>query len=152
MWLLTFHITFPTPPPSLFDQPNNSLPTPNPHTPHLYLLNHPPPQKKNKQTAGLSDMAVAGCFAGPTFNLLVGLGCSFLWKVLISGPFTLHFDQRAYISLSFLYLGLGLNLGIGYFSRFQLGRSLALPLLSLYAASLLLQIVLIALGLSSPEP
>ena len=52
---------------------------------------------------------MAGCFAGPTFNLLVGLGCSFLWKVLLSGPFTLHFDQRAYISLSFLYLGLGLS-------------------------------------------
>jgi len=101
--------------------------------------------------AGLSDMAVAGCFAGPTFNLLVGLGCSFLWKVLLSGPFTLHFDQRAYISLSFLYLGLGLNLGIGYFSRFQLGRSLALPLLALYAACTLLQVTLIGLGLSSPD-
>lgn len=101
--------------------------------------------------AGLSDMAVAGCFAGPTFNLLVGLGCSFLWKVVRSGPFTLQFDQRAYISLSFLYLGLGLNLGIGYFSKFQLGRTLALPLLGLYAACTLLQITLIALGLSSPD-
>lgn len=101
--------------------------------------------------AGLSDMAVAGCFAGPTFNLLVGLGCSFLWKVMRSGPFTLQFDQRAYISLSFLYLGLGLNLGIGYFSKFQLGRTLALPLLGLYAACTLLQVTLIGLGLSSPD-
>lgn len=101
--------------------------------------------------AGLSDMAVAGCFAGPTFNLLVGLGCSFLWKVFLSGPFTLQFDQRAYISLSFLYLGLGLNLGIGYFSKFQLGRALALPLLGLYAACTLLQVILIGLGLSSPD-
>lgn len=30
--------------------------------------------------AGLSDMAIAGCFAGPTFNLLVGMGLSFLSK------------------------------------------------------------------------
>ncbi len=85
-------------------------------------------------------MAIAGCFAGPTFNLLVGLGCSFCWRIFISGPFTLDFDQRAYISLSFLYLGLGMNLAIGYFSGFQLGRTLAVPLLVLYGTCTLLQV------------
>ena len=96
--------------------------------------------------AGLSDMAVAGCFAGPTFNLLVGLGCSFLWKVWLSGPFTLAFDERAYISLSFLYIALGVNLGVGYYSGFRLGKTLAWPLIGLYACCTLLQVVLIGVG------
>jgi len=97
--------------------------------------------------AGLSDMAVAGCFAGPTFNLLVGLGCSFLWKVWLSGPFTLDFDERAYISLSFLYIALGVNLGVGYWSGFRLGETLAWPLIGLYACCTLLQVVLIGVGM-----
>ncbi len=99
--------------------------------------------------AGLSDMAVAGCFAGPTFNLLMGLGCSFLWKVWLNGPFTLHFDERAYISLSFLYLALGVNLGVGYCSGFRLGKTLAWPLMGLYACCTLLQVVLIGLGVGT---
>ena len=69
--------------------------------------------------AGLSDMAVAGCFAGPTSTSSSASAAPSSGRCCSRGPSRSHFDQRAYISLSFLYLGLGLNLGIGYFSRFS---------------------------------
>lgn len=97
--------------------------------------------------AGLGDMAIAGCFAGPTFNLLMGLGCSFLWKVFRTGPFSLNFDDSAYISLSFLYLALGTNLVVGYCSGFRVGKGLAWPLIILYVTYTLLQVLLIGKGL-----
>jgi sodium/potassium/calcium exchanger 6 len=93
--------------------------------------------------AGLSDMAVAGCFAGPTFNLLVGLGLSFLWKCLHGGSFELRLDQRSYVSLAFLYLGLSVNLFVAYFTGFRLNRPLAYALIGLYILCTLLQISLL---------
>ena len=68
-------------------------------------------------------------------------------KVWLSGPFALDFDERAYTSLSFLYFALGVNLGVGYWSGFRLGQTLAWPLIGLYACCTLLQVVLIMVGM-----
>jgi sodium/potassium/calcium exchanger 6 len=93
--------------------------------------------------AGLSNMAIAGCFAGPTFNLLVGMGLSFLWKALKVGPFELQLDESAVLSLVFLYVGLGLNLVVAYLGGFKLGRTHALALFGLYGACTLIQVCLL---------
>jgi Ca2+/Na+ antiporter len=93
--------------------------------------------------AGLSNMAIAGCFAGPTFNLLVGMGLSFLWKALKVGPFELQLDESAVLSLVYLYVGLGLNLVVAYLGEFKLGRTHALALFGLYGACTLIQVCLL---------
>jgi len=95
--------------------------------------------------SGLSDMAIAGCFAGPTFNLLVGMGLSFLWKCINSpgGSFRMELDARSHISLAFLYIALGANLVIAYSTHFKLGKAVAIGLVGIYGTYTLVQIIMI---------
>ena len=39
---------------------------------------------------GHSTMAIAGCFAGPVFNLMVGLGLPVLWATLSQGSLNME--------------------------------------------------------------
>jgi Ca2+/Na+ antiporter len=100
--------------------------------------------------AGLSDMAVAGCFAGPTFNLLVGMGLSFLWKCVKGEPheFSLQLDQRSFVSLLFLYLALIANLAVGYWGGWSLGKPIAITLFVLYAICTATQILMLTAGIA----
>lgn len=46
---------------------------------------------------GHSTMAIAGCFAGPVFNLMVGLGLPVLWATISQG--SLEMDLTSGIKL-----------------------------------------------------
>ncbi|OQR86349.1 Ca2 :Cation Antiporter (CaCA) Family [Achlya hypogyna] len=70
---------------------------------------------------GCPEMALAGCFGGPVFNLLVGLGLPMLLARLTALESTTHveWDVHCCVSLAFLALSLGLTLAVGVASRFQ---------------------------------
>ncbi|EQC32842.1 hypothetical protein, variant [Saprolegnia diclina VS20] len=70
---------------------------------------------------GCPEMALAGCFGGPVFNLLIGLGLPMLLARLASMTSTTHvaWDVHCKVSLGFLVLSLVCTLSVVAFSRFQ---------------------------------
>ncbi|GLD95269.1 hypothetical protein PINS_up003913 [Pythium insidiosum] len=51
-------------------------------------------------------MAIAGCFGGPVFNILLGLGIPMFIAYLRSDVEHVIFDNHAWISLGFLFVTL----------------------------------------------
>uniref|UniRef100_M4B2F5 Sodium/calcium exchanger membrane region domain-containing protein n=1 Tax=Hyaloperonospora arabidopsidis (strain Emoy2) TaxID=559515 RepID=M4B2F5_HYAAE len=56
--------------------------------------------------AGFSQMAIAGCFAGPVFNILLGLGLPMVLAFVSGRSEVLSLDAHARISLVFLFVSL----------------------------------------------
>ncbi|RLN31770.1 hypothetical protein BBI17_001614 [Phytophthora kernoviae] len=56
--------------------------------------------------AGFPQMAIAGCFGGPVFNILLGLGLPMLYACVRGRSEDLALDIHAWISLSFLFVSL----------------------------------------------
>ncbi|TMW62966.1 hypothetical protein Poli38472_005584 [Pythium oligandrum] len=52
--------------------------------------------------AGYPKMAIAGCYGGPVFNILVGLGLPMIISFARGGALMLEMDMQAWISLGFL--------------------------------------------------
>lgn len=84
-------------------------------------------------------MAIAGCYGGPLFNLLIGLGMSMLMRakdldLLQSEPngFTLKLDRHAIISLVTLVLTLGLTVVVMIRSNYHAPRAFGYILLLMY--------------------
>ena len=78
---------------------------------------------------GLGEMAIAGCYASPVFDMLVGLGLSTISATakIYPEPFYITLDYSSYTSILFLYFtllssvfiisrrGWRLEKGFGYF-------------------------------------
>jgi Ca2+/Na+ antiporter len=56
--------------------------------------------------AGSPDMAVTACFAGPLFNLLVGLGFSFFVQTASNGPIQTHMKPSTTTVIHVSFIGL----------------------------------------------
>ncbi|GMF15246.1 unnamed protein product [Phytophthora lilii] len=56
--------------------------------------------------AGFPQMAVAGCYGGPVFNILLGLGLPMAYAFLSGRSEELSLDVHAWISLVFLFISL----------------------------------------------
>lgn len=56
--------------------------------------------------AGFPQMAIAGCFGGPVFNLLFGLGLPMAFAYVSGRSEALLLDVHAWISLTFLFVSL----------------------------------------------
>ncbi|KAG7400795.1 sodium/calcium exchanger protein [Phytophthora boehmeriae] len=56
--------------------------------------------------AGFPQMAIAGCFGGPVFNVLLGLGLPMLYACIRGRSEDLALDIHAWISLAFLFVSL----------------------------------------------
>lgn len=83
---------------------------------------------------GMGEMAIAGCYGGPIFNILVGLGSSFLLASLqiYPRPFLVNLDLPAMISLAFIYIALFSTILIVSMKNFHIDRQLGIYLMSLY--------------------
>ncbi|TYZ60569.1 hypothetical protein PybrP1_006526 [[Pythium] brassicae (nom. inval.)] len=98
---------------------------------------------------GFPTMAFAGCFAGPMFNLLVGIGLALTLAVLHNGPVAMGKPTPLmYLGFGYLFASLALNLGMAAFDDFQYRRRLCYALLALYVSFAVLSIVVV---LSYPE-
>lgn len=91
---------------------------------------------------GLGEMAIAGCYGGPVFNLCLGLGISFTYVSLASYPssFLLSIDTSSIISLIYLYIALLSTLCITLFNKFEMKAYLGYYLLILYCLYSLTQL------------
>ncbi|KAH7519065.1 hypothetical protein JRO89_XSUnG0142900 [Xanthoceras sorbifolium] len=96
--------------------------------------------------AGHPAMAMAGCFAGPMFNMLIGLGSALVMQTANVYPnaYELHFHTGIVIAFVFLLLSLMGSLLVITWSRFRVPRFWGFCLVGLYivftAVSLLIAV------------
>jgi Ca2+/Na+ antiporter len=83
---------------------------------------------------GLGEMAIAGCYGGPVFNICLGYGVSFTYVTLSSFPdsFLLSIDTSSVISLVFLYVALLSSIAFTVWNNFEMTSVLGYYLLLLY--------------------
>lgn len=84
--------------------------------------------------AGHPMMAMAGCFAGPMFNMLVGLGTALAMQTANVYPeaYELHFHVGIVIAFVFLFLSLMGSLLVITWCRFRVPRLWGFFLVGLY--------------------
>jgi solute carrier family 24 (sodium/potassium/calcium exchanger), member 6 len=94
---------------------------------------------------GFGEMALAGCYGGPVFNILIGLGLSFAYASWRSYPdaYPVQLQTSSILSIAFLYTCLASTLFIVYWKGFKLDRFLGTYLLALYVAYTVCQIILL---------
>lgn len=92
---------------------------------------------------GLGEMALAGCYGGPVFNLLFGLGLAMGVASLDRYPAAFHiaFNTSSYISLAFCMLALGCTIIIVPLRGWKLEQGLGFLLIGLYVAYTVVQII-----------
>lgn len=84
--------------------------------------------------AGQPAMAMAGCYAGPMFNMLVGLGLALVIRTAHAYPsgYYLHFHMSIVVAFGFLFLSLLGSLFVVTWSRFKVPRFWGFCLIALY--------------------
>ncbi|RLN50191.1 hypothetical protein BBJ29_000493 [Phytophthora kernoviae] len=93
---------------------------------------------------GFPTMAFAGCFAGPMFNLLIGIGLSLTIAIISRGPLTMENPSPlVYLGFGYLLLSLLLNIGLASYDGFRYRPRLCYTLLSLYASFAVISIVVV---------
>ncbi|KAE8914212.1 hypothetical protein PF005_g8858 [Phytophthora fragariae] len=98
---------------------------------------------------GFPTMSFAGCFAGPMFNLLVGIGLSLTIAIISRGPLFLgEPTPLVYLGFGYLLLSLLLNIGIASCDGFRYRPRLCYTLLALYAS---FAVISIAVVLNYPD-
>ncbi|KAF0689994.1 Aste57867_18584 [Aphanomyces stellatus] len=93
---------------------------------------------------GCAEMALAGCFGGPVFNLLVGLGVPFLFVHATTGH--LPWDVHGLVSLAALGLSLSLTLAVVLVYRFSCPRWYGRVLFAIYAVYTLVHVLIVCRG------
>ncbi|KAH7543096.1 hypothetical protein FEM48_Zijuj02G0146900 [Ziziphus jujuba var. spinosa] len=94
--------------------------------------------------AGHPAMAMAGCFAGPMFNMLVGLGSALVIQTSNVYPeaYELHFHVGIVIAFVFLLLSLMGSLLVITWSRFRVPRFWGFCLVGLYVVFMAVSLVI----------
>lgn len=94
--------------------------------------------------AGQPAMAMAGCFAGPMFNMLVGLGTALVIQTANVYPnaYELHFHVGIVMAFVFLLLSLMGSLLVITWSRFRVPRFWGYCLVGLYVFFTAMSIVI----------
>lgn len=90
-----------------------------------------------------AQIAIAGCYAGPIFNIFFGLGMSLVlssWASLPS-PFLIPKDSSQFVIIGFLIGGLLWALVILSRKEMKLNRSLGVGLIAIYSCFLCLRIL-----------
>lgn len=96
---------------------------------------------------GLGSMAIAGCYAGPVFNILMGLGVALVYATVQSYPATypVVLDTSSIISICFLVVALSSTIAIVSYRNFKLDRLFGYYLITLYATYTVLQLTVVIL-------
>ena len=94
---------------------------------------------------GQAEMALAGCYGGPAFNMLVGLGVALTIVAIKHYPAThrIKFGTSDLMSIITLYLSLLASLGVNYFRNFVVDKAFGYGLIALYIMYTICQIILV---------
>lgn len=94
--------------------------------------------------AGQPAMAMAGCFAGPMFNMLFGLGTALVIQTANVYPeaYELHFHVSIVVAFVFLLLSLMGSLLVVTWCRFRVPRSWGFFLVGLYVVFIVVSLII----------
>ena len=97
---------------------------------------------------GFGDMAIAGCYGGPVFNILMGLNCALALASLQTypHPYVVKLDAACMLSILFLYISLISTIVIVTMNNYKIERTFGMYLISLYAVYTVCQSLLVAFG------
>ncbi|XP_010458161.2 PREDICTED: cation/calcium exchanger 5-like isoform X1 [Camelina sativa] len=98
--------------------------------------------------AGRPAMAMAGCFAGPMFNMLVGLGSALVMQTgnVYPNAYELGFHVGIVIAFVFLLLSLMGSLLVITWSRFRVPRFWGICLVGLYVVFTFVSLIIASLS------
>ncbi|KAJ4967943.1 hypothetical protein NE237_014644 [Protea cynaroides] len=99
--------------------------------------------------AGQPAMAMAGCFAGPMFNMLVGLGSALVMQTVDVYPraYELRFHVSIVMAFVFLLLSLMGSLLVVTFFRFRVPRFWGFCLVGLYCLFITVSLIIAKISL-----
>ena len=102
---------------------------------------------------GRCEMAIAGCYAGPAFNVLVGLGISFLIVTARQFPNAYHvkLDEASTLSVIFLFFVLLSSILIIVLRDYKIDQYFGIYLIVMYGFYTTLQIILLILQVEHIE-
>ena len=102
---------------------------------------------------GRCEMAIAGCYAGPAFNMLVGLGICFLLVTARQYPNAYHvkLDEASTLSVIFLFLVLISSGFIVVLRDFKIDQYFGIYLIVVYGFYTIFQIILLILQVEHIE-
>ncbi|CAI0551128.1 unnamed protein product [Linum tenue] len=94
--------------------------------------------------AGQPAMAMAGCFAGPMFNMLVGLGSALVVQTgeMYPEAYQLKFHMGIVVAFGFLVMSLMGSLLVVTWSRFRVPRFWGFCLVGLYAVFMVVSLLI----------
>ncbi|KAF8008794.1 hypothetical protein BT93_K2442 [Corymbia citriodora subsp. variegata] len=94
--------------------------------------------------AGQPAMAMAGCFAGPMFNMLVGLGTALVMQTADVYPeaYVLHFHVGIVMAFVFLLLSLMGSLLVITWCRFRVQRFWGFSLVGIYVLFMIVSVAI----------
>lgn len=97
---------------------------------------------------GLGEMAVAGCYGGPIFNILMGMGMALCYACVVAypAPVKIHFDASSLVSLGFLYFSLASTMIIVPLRGYRLEQTFGYYLIALYMCHTATQAALLFSG------
>eukprot|EP01090_Pellita_catalonica_P016277 TRINITY_DN4614_c0_g2_i1.p1 TRINITY_DN4614_c0_g2~~TRINITY_DN4614_c0_g2_i1.p1 ORF type:complete len:221 (-),score=26.21 TRINITY_DN4614_c0_g2_i1:65-682(-) len=98
--------------------------------------------------SGFPTMAIAACFGGPLFNMLIGIGVSLVYQGIMHFPDTYEaeLDLLLYFTFGFLIVTLAITLIVVPLRKFKLERNYAWCLLVAYVVFTIAVIVLELVG------
>eukprot|EP00753_Platysulcus_tardus_P015739 PLAT526.1.p1 GENE.PLAT526.1~~PLAT526.1.p1 ORF type:complete len:586 (+),score=215.16 PLAT526.1:27-1760(+) len=84
--------------------------------------------------SGFSEMAIAGCYGGPLFNLLIGLGLSLLYQTATNYPHSSPLPADRFSNVALIFLGISLisSLVVVSCRGFSFPRRYGMALIGLY--------------------
>jgi len=99
---------------------------------------------------GYANMALAGCYGGPLFNLLMGLGLPLVWQCIIQYPQPVSFslDSTTSTTIVFLYVVFLLSLAFMSANNFKYTSKMGVTLLIVYIMYTVCSVILLAFGKS----
>ena len=93
---------------------------------------------------GLGEMAIAGCYGGPVFNILIGMGVSLTYLCYrdYPHPYVLVLDRSAYVSIGFLCVVLISTIILAAFLNFRLNAWIGYYLITIYVLYTITQTII----------
>jgi Ca2+/Na+ antiporter len=94
---------------------------------------------------GFGTMALAGCYGGPVFNILIGFGSSLFYATLTAYPkaYFVELDASSFVSMIFILFALLSTMAIVSYREYRMDREFGIYLITLYVLYSVAQAILV---------